>query len=155
MGLDTTHGAWHGAYSAFMRWRTKIAELAGIPLPIMEGFYEAPGGTSWDKAAEGKDQENYNLWPFNAHFRHTHPSLPVKWESLKPDPLHVLLYHSDCDGEIAPEDCGKIADRLEELMPLLPSAEEAGHIGNWKDKTKQFIDGCRAAAKAGEPLGFH
>lgn len=21
MGLDTTHGAWHGAYSAFYRWR--------------------------------------------------------------------------------------------------------------------------------------
>ena len=30
MGLDTTHDCWHGAYSAFMRWRQKIAEVAGF-----------------------------------------------------------------------------------------------------------------------------
>ena len=27
MGLDTTHGCWHGTYSAFNRWRNKIAEM--------------------------------------------------------------------------------------------------------------------------------
>jgi hypothetical protein len=31
MGLDTTHDCWHGAYSAFMRWRRKLAEVAGYP----------------------------------------------------------------------------------------------------------------------------
>lgn len=42
MGLDTTHGCWHGAYSAFMRWREKLAEVAGLPpLMLMEGFYLA------------------------------------------------------------------------------------------------------------------
>lgn len=30
MGLDTTHDCWHGAYSAFMRWRLKLAEVAGL-----------------------------------------------------------------------------------------------------------------------------
>ena len=25
MGLDCSHGCWHGAYSAFMRWRAKLA----------------------------------------------------------------------------------------------------------------------------------
>ena len=40
MGLDTSHNAWHGAYSAFMTWRKKIAHLAGFPpLELMEGFY--------------------------------------------------------------------------------------------------------------------
>lgn len=29
MGLDTTHDCWHGSYSAFNRWRTKICEVAG------------------------------------------------------------------------------------------------------------------------------
>lgn len=29
MGLDTTHDCWHGAYSAFNRWRAKVAEVAG------------------------------------------------------------------------------------------------------------------------------
>ncbi len=46
MGLDTTHGCWHGAYSAFGRWRTKVAEVAGFPpLDSMEGF---GGVTAWE-----------------------------------------------------------------------------------------------------------
>jgi len=41
MGLDISHGCWHGAYSAFMRWREKISQVAGLPpLALMEGFYE-------------------------------------------------------------------------------------------------------------------
>lgn len=39
MGLDTTHECWHGAYSAFNRWRNKISEVAGYgPLDDREGF---------------------------------------------------------------------------------------------------------------------
>lgn len=39
MGLDCSHNAWHGAYSAFMRWRIKLAEVAGLPpLEFMEGM---------------------------------------------------------------------------------------------------------------------
>lgn len=72
------------------------------------------------------------------------------------DPLVVLLSHSDCDGEIAAADCGPIADRLEQLMPALRVAGEAGgHIGNFADKTQQFIKGLRAAAAANEPVDFH
>jgi hypothetical protein len=40
MGLDISHGCWEGAYSAFMRWRQQIAEVAGIPLMLMDGFCE-------------------------------------------------------------------------------------------------------------------
>ncbi len=29
MGLDISHDCWHGAYSAFMRWRAKLAEVSG------------------------------------------------------------------------------------------------------------------------------
>lgn len=47
MGLDTSHGCWHGAYSAFMRWRRMIAQCAGFPpLDSMEGY---GGNVSWDK----------------------------------------------------------------------------------------------------------
>lgn len=156
MGLDISHDTWHGAYSAFMRWREKIAELVGVPLRLMEGFYSAPGGDSWEKLMNGKDIDGFGAaWPFNSYYREVSKGLPIKWEWLKPDPLHVLLVHSDCDGEISPEDAAKIADRLESLLPVLPSGEAMGHIGNWKDKTAQFIEGCRRAAAAGEPLDFH
>lgn len=147
MGLDTSHGAWHGAYSAFMRWRQKIAQVAGLPpLNLMEGFFEK--GNYLDPFRDYAKQ-----WPeLAATF---YDSLPIRWEALKSDPLHVLLHHSDCDGEITPEDCAKIADRLQELLPLLPAGDSGGHIGDYRDKTQTFIDGCRAAAQANEPLDFH
>lgn len=151
MGLDISHGAWSGAYSAFSRWRTEIARLAGIPLPLMEGFY-SHCSSEWDELIKEKDIASN--WSLGAFFKTVHPSLPLKWELLRPDPLHVLLNHSDCDGDIAPEDATKIADRLQELLPLLPMAENEGHIGNWKDKTSEFIEGCRLAASQNEPLHF-
>ena len=39
MGLDVSHDAWHGAYSSFMRFREKLAKIAGFPpLQKMKGF---------------------------------------------------------------------------------------------------------------------
>lgn len=148
MGLGTTHDCWHGAYSAFHRWRCQIAEVAGIPLELMEGFHSqqvtrsrlsASGATGYCADALLEMMERW---------------LPLKWDSLKPDALHILLRHSDCDGSIESKHCGPIADRLEEVIPLLPGGEGGGHIGNWRDKTQQFIDGLRAAADAGEDVEF-
>ena len=31
---------------------------------------------------------------------------------------------------------------------LLPDEEAGGHIGRWREKTQQFVDGLRAAASA-------
>lgn len=156
MGLSTTHDAWHGAYSSFMRWRTKIAEVAGLPpLELMEGFYSAQ-----DRPEQYMPPTIY-LDPFASELsrnsvKHIEESgLPIKWEALKPSPLHELLQHSDCDGEIPAASCGPIADELANLMPLLPDGEGGGHIGVWREKTQLFIDGLRRAAAANEPLGFH
>ena len=146
MGLDTSHDAWHGAYSAFMRWRQKIAQAAGLPpLELMEGFFEPD-------SYRDPFREYAKAWPDLA--KAFYGSLPIKWECLRPDPLYVLLSHSDRDGEIVASDCGPIADRLEQLMPLL-KGDGGGHIGDYRDKTEQFIKGLRKASKAGEPLDFH
>ena len=119
MGLDTTHNCWHGAYSAFHRWRTMIAESVAITLGNMEGF----GGE-------------------------------MRWPSKEIEPLVVLLDHSDCEGEIAWQDCGPLADRLEQILPTLP-ASDWGHMADPRAKTRQFIDGLRAAAAAQENVGFY
>lgn len=153
MGLDTSHNAWHGSYSAFHRWRTEIAKHIGIPLDLMEGFYEKnghfdpllllnhryPNGDELDMAAIRRISENF----------------PLLWDAFKPSPLHELLYHSDCDGEISWKSCKKIADALEELLPELEEKELGGHIGNMADKTKQFIKGLRLAYNKKENLEFH
>lgn len=123
MGLDISHDTWHGSYSAFHRWRKKIAETAGLPpLELMEGFC---------------DNET-----------------PIKWDCLKPNSLHELLNHSDCDGYISPESCKCIAESLQDLMPLLSDEEVGGHIGNMKDKTQIFIDGLLLAHSMNEPVIF-
>jgi hypothetical protein len=157
MGLDTSHSCWHGAYSAFMTWREKLAEVAELPpLELMDNFCSA--------------DSTYGLLPLLRSILDTAPGLkdildwrltrlwdqlPISWECLKPDVLYILLSHSDYDGEINAEDCGPLADRLAELIPLLPDEDVAGHIGNWRTKTQVFVDGLRRAAAAGEPVDFH
>jgi hypothetical protein len=70
--------------------------------------------------------------------------------------LETLLDHSDCDGEIAASDCAPLADAMELLLPALEIAGEGGgHIGNYVDKTKQFIAGLRDAAENHESVDFH
>lgn len=156
MGLDTTHDCWHGAYSAFKRWREKLAEVVGIPLPLMEGFYgeingaQITGPPVWARYA-------FQGQPTSA-FREAMDGdlawLPIGWDALKPDVLHKLLHHSDCDGEILAETCGPLADRLEQLLPLL-DGDGGGHIGSYRTKTEQFIRGLRLAASRGEAVEFH
>ena len=166
MGLDTTHGCWHGAYSAFGRWRDGLAKAAGIPLQLMEGYYSndpsdwrgPPDKTSleWAAPRDGGPLCQSHHGPMLYHWiERVVEWLPISWDVLKPDALHVLLNHSDCDGEIAAEDCAPLADRLEELLPLLPTEYDAGHIGDWRVKTQTFIDGLRLAASRGEAVEFH
>lgn len=137
MGLDTTHDAWHGAYSAFTRWRNKIAEVAGYAV--------------WDvKYGDGITRETAMLdW---GHV--TDANLMGQWERTPDDPLIVLLAHSDCEGAIYPAQAGPLADRLEALLPQI-DGDGGGHIGGYREKTEAFIAGLRDAVTAGEPLEFH
>jgi hypothetical protein len=42
------------------------------------------------------------------------------WDELEWDPIFHLLNHSDCDGEITPEQCRVAAPRLRELVEYWP-----------------------------------
>lgn len=137
MGLDTSHNCWHGAYSAFSRWRHKIARVAGYD--VFKVVYE-----------DGYTQDTIMIdW---GHI--TGDNLMGKWEILPKDPLIILFAHSDCEGVIYPDAASLLADRLEELLPLL-DGDGGGHIGSYKDKTMAFIDGLRNAAIVGEVVDFH
>lgn len=153
MGLDTSHDCWHGAYGAFNRWREQLAQAAGLPpLGLMEGFFNPlkDGNTGLPSLYHQKIGNEYS-----SNLIRLDEQLPIKWEALKPDALHELLNHSDCDGEIPWTSCGPIAHRLEEILPNMPKGEAGGHIGNWRDKTQQFIDGLRKAEKRKETVNFH
>lgn len=153
MGLDTSHGCWNGAYSAFHRWRVEIAKTIGIPLNLMEAFYspnEEPNNLlSVANMIMHRPEQKFMADILTDY----HNMLPIKWSILKPDPLHALLYHSDCDGELAADLCAPIADRLTELLPLL-HGDFGGHIGDIQVKTQTFIDGLRLAASLNEDVRF-
>lgn len=128
MGLDTSHGCWHGPYSAFHRFRADIAEAVGINLSTMEGF---------DRSIPRPPCEHV-----------THPA--TKWEALAQRPLLILLSHSDCEGDIAAADCDAIADDLQKVL-----ASSEALQANWKQRIDDFINGLRDAALSDEPVVFH
>ncbi len=137
MGLDTTHDAWHGAYSAFSRWRDTLAKAAGYwvaPIKFDDGITRDTIIIDWGHVTPANNMG--------------------EWDETPADPLVVLITHSDCEGAIHPEQAGPLADRLEELLPALEGKDGGGHIGNYVDKTQTFIDGLRAAVEAGEPVEF-
>ncbi len=159
MGLDTSHDAFHGPYSMFMNWRIWLATQIGIPLELMEGFYDKdsgplallnyryPKGDELDMASIRRIAENF----------------PLLWDAFRPTVLHKLLYHSDCDGYINWADCGKIAKELKKLLSEIendnaesrnPETARGTYDGMY-NATERFMKGCERAFKKKEKLDFH
>lgn len=144
MGLDITHECWHGAYSAFNRWRDKLGEVAGYT------YHESPNGRGgqhpdidWGNIEATIGRNLLGKWP----------EIPVRPDGTS-DPLIILLAHSDCEGIIQKEYCNALANRLEELIPILGEEDGGGHIGSYADKTQQFVIGLREAAVNNEDVEF-
>ena len=129
MGLDCSHDAFHGAYSAFDRFRRAVCEATGGKWP--------------DTMAT----DGHGYWTFGEG--RTNDGNPG---------LYAFLCHSDCDGEIGPELCGKLAVEMEAILPALDAKGlGGGHIerfGGYGGVARRFIAGCRAAHAANEPLEF-
>lgn len=136
MGLDCSHDAFSGAYSAFNRFRQAVCKAMGGSFPPHET----------DRHEDG-DVLEPDKWYWGTGFNEeTHPG------------LFVFLAHSDCDGEISPEDCTKVANDLETLLPKVEAlGSGGGHIerdGGYGAVCRRFIAGCREAAKDNEPIVF-
>lgn len=134
MGLDISHDAFHGAYSAFNRFRRFVLQSIGGSFPPHE-----------DKSLD-KDS-----WYWETDF-----SDPKDYPGLC-----EFLSHSDCDGEINPETCKVIAEEFESILPYIEKLAETepchGHLlgnGGYVEVVKQFIKGCKKAYENNEPLEF-
>ena len=139
MGLDCSRGAFSGAYSAFNRFRQAVAKAMGGSFPPHDDRPLDPDGEPF--------VPDCDTWYWgDDHGEDTHPGLAV------------FLLHSDCDGNISPSDCALVADEIEALLPALePMGSGSGHVsrdGGYVKVAKRFINGCRLAAKHGEPLTF-
>lgn len=129
MGLDVSHDAFHGAYSAFNRFRQVVCEATGGEWPDTMAL------------------DGHGYWTFgNDYTNDSHPG------------LYAFFCHSDCDGEIVPELCAKIADEMEALLPALDAQGLGGghieRVGGYGAVARRFIAGCREAHAANEALEF-
>jgi hypothetical protein len=78
------------AYGGFNRFRVRLAASEGFDLDEMQGF--SNGDYFGDNYVPGTRS----------------------WDEIT-TPLKPLLNHSDCDGELTPEECAQVAPRLREV----------------------------------------
>lgn len=119
MGLDFSHTDAHWSYHGFMRFRTALAAHEGIALDRMDGFQ-----------------------------RHGDDRPRISWDTTN-TPLRPLLDHSDCDGDLTPEQCRQVAPRLREVVIALWGPYDYDHRAGLA-----LADGMDAAAAADQPFEF-
>jgi hypothetical protein len=139
MGLDTTHGAFHGAYSAFNRLRQAVCRAAGGSFPPHDLPDDFPPHRLECETTKRDwfylpDEVTREAWPG----------------------LYAFLSHEDCDGVLTPLQCAQVAGDLEKLLPALEGFPPAGgHLSDgYAAVTRRFVEGCRLAASRGETLEF-
>ena len=104
MGLDFNHANAHWSYSGFNTFRERLAAELGLNWDLMTGNFLT--GTPPDET------ENQRF-------------LAMK------DPIEPLLMHSDCEGELSPDQCAAIAPRLLELIAGWPDGDYDKAHGTW------------------------
>jgi hypothetical protein len=129
MGLNCSHECWDGSYSSFRSFRIKLAALIGIPYLLMEGIYNE------DIQRDLPDDIKRIC--------------PLEWGAFKPDVIHALLRHSDCDGKIPWYVCAMLAMRLKELN------HETLNDEDFSKKLDKFIRGLHSAWSAKENVSFN
>ena len=146
MGIDFSHCEAHWGYMGFMRFRTRIATESGIALNCMSGFVIGPSGKPFESLTIfGESEESGTVPGFDKYVGRQEV---IPWENVKDD-IKILLDHSDCDGELTPDECVKIVPRLRELVSNWPE--------NDRDKINALYlaDGMDEAVKSNVSLGFH
>lgn len=71
----------------------------------------------------------------------------ISWDTVI-DPLKPFLNHSDCDGELTPEECEMIYPRLEELLPYVTDDYDLQEL-------PKLIQSMKDHAENKTPLEFH
>lgn len=73
------------------------------------------------------------------------------WDEVN-DPIKILLYHSDCDGELAAEECEQIYPRLLEIVEKWEDDDE--DMSDNKEQGILLAKGMKKCAEKGKPLIF-
>lgn len=87
-GLEQTYDYGYGTYCA------ATVEIARATHPKL--------GEIWEKA-------------LNHPYRNFTAEENAIWDELSNEGLDILLFHSGCDGEFSPEECGKVYEAIKDL----------------------------------------
>jgi hypothetical protein len=137
MGLDFSHADAHWSYSGFNRFRRRVAAAVGIELDRMEGYHRSH-----------QLMAQFDRYLVDGTI--SAPETPVEaipW-SIISSPLVALLDHSDCDGELSPEECATIAPALEAICLAWEEDDFDRQQG------LLLVEGLRECAESGEAMEF-
>lgn len=126
MGVDFSHGEASWSYGGFNRFREALAAHEGIDLNRMHGFKPFYAGDDW---------------------------AGIPWDGVT-TALRPLLDHSDCDGQLTPEECRQVAPRLREVIDAVWPDDVVGVDGYNRRAGLALAQGMDDAAAAGVPLEF-
>ena len=73
-----------------------------------------------------------------------------QWNQIQDD-LVPFLNHSDCDGELAPGHCAKVAKRIMEVTSRWPDSIEHRYD---KEQARALVKAMKFCAKYSKPLEF-
>jgi hypothetical protein len=129
----------HWSYSGFGFFREQLAAEAGIELGRMYGFYDFDFAKAF---REGGMERVKELDEASGEKR--------SWDEID-DPIKPLLNHSDCDGQLTPEECATIAPRLRELVSKWP---DMGIHGYDREHAERLADLMDRSVELNVPLQF-
>lgn len=93
------------------------------------------------------DRIGINLDDYNGYGQRGTKDLSTINHGIRP-----LLDHSDCDGELSPEDCKTVADGLDLIIKAVVPNDDL--YGFYKCAI-QFREGCLLAHSQNETIDFH
>lgn len=139
MGLSVDYGCYEGGYPSFNLWRDELAKIAGYSFKrYPDSLHRETPIIDW----EGLDDEN----------------LGGIWKVTPKDPLMILIAHYDTEGMISKKHTKLLAERLDELLALVPRYNKnllPKHINNrMYDLTSTFIEGLLLAHKHKKDVMF-
>lgn len=126
MGLDTSHNAWHGAYSSFNRFRYWLADKAGINLDEYYGYGSL-------KAKKELSSIKHKIMPLLNHSDCDGELTPAECKQIAEGIDEILN--------------GLSKEEIEHPENTYPFSNI--------NKAKQFRDGCILAHSLNESIDFH
>lgn len=141
-------------YGAFARLRAALAATINVELEWMWGFRPMAleiarmRGLPENDAARAPDyqaweREQVAWWDERAR----------QWEDVDSG-LVPLLNHSDCDGELSPEECRTVAPALAEAITKLPAEDVPPGVTTYRSKAQDLLGMIEACAKYDRQLLF-